>query len=225
MTGSNVADMIAAIERDTYDSREVTGVTTISQPVLDAIARVPRDQFVPGERTALAWDNRPLGIGCGQTISQPFIVALMTELLDVSPGARILDIGTGSGYQAAVLAELGATVYSIEIVPALADAAAARLRRLNYPQVHVRTGDGWGGWPEAAPFHGITIAAVAPEIPPPLIEQTAPGGRIVVPLASVSGQWLTVLTRSSNGDHSTRRVLPVRFVPFTRATRGAEDRR
>ncbi|MGE3775291.1 MAG: protein-L-isoaspartate(D-aspartate) O-methyltransferase, partial [Gammaproteobacteria bacterium] len=162
-----------------------------------------------------AYVNRPLAIGHGQTISQPFIVALMSDLLEVVPGARVLEIGTGSGYQAAVLAELGARVWTIEIVPALAASARERLARLGYEQVTVRAGDGNLGWPEEAPFDGIIVTAAGP-VPPALLEQLAPGGRLVIPIGSTGGeQQLTVITRQDDGSFEHESKLPVRFVPLT----------
>ncbi len=160
--------------------------------------------------------NRPLPIGHGQTISQPYIVALMTELLAPKAGDVVLEVGTGSGYQAAVLAELGARVYTIEIVPPLANSAALRLEQLGYSNVEVRLGDGYYGWPEHAPFDGIIVTAAANAIPPPLIEQLKPGGRMLIPVgAPFSAQELIVLVKDTKGKVSTRSVLPVAFVPLT----------
>jgi protein-L-isoaspartate(D-aspartate) O-methyltransferase len=208
--------MIDAICRDARQTAAFTGRAAISPAVLAAMRAVPRDAFVPDAAAPYAWENVPLGIGHGQTISQPFIVALMTDLLEPGPSDRVLEIGTGSGYQAAVLAELVRDVYSVEIIPALAEAAAARLAGLGYDRVRVKVGDGWHGWPEAAPFQGIILTAVGEEVPPALIEQLAPGGRMVLPLGPRHGaQVLVVLTRQEDGTLTSRDVLPVQFVPLT----------
>lgn len=208
----------ALLEEIALDYRETaafTGLRTMSPAVREALSRVPRESFVRANDESLAYVNRPLSIGHGQTISQPFIVALMTDLLDVGPGARVLEIGTGSGYQAAVLAELGASVWTIEIVPALAASARERLQRLGYTRVQVRTGDGNLGWPEEAPFDGIIVTAAGP-VPPALLEQLAPGGRLVIPIAATDdAQELTVVTRERDDSFTYRRKLPVRFVPLT----------
>jgi protein-L-isoaspartate(D-aspartate) O-methyltransferase len=181
--------------------------------VLEAMRRVPRHEFVPERWRARAYEDQPLPIGAEQTISQPYIVALMTELAAVGPGARVLEVGTGSGYQAAVLATLGAEVYTIEIVESLATSARAALARLGYGAVRVRHGDGWRGWPEAAPFAAIVVTAAPPEVPPALLAQLAPGGRLVIPVGAAD-QELQVHERAADGVH-VRRVIPVRFVPMT----------
>lgn len=210
-------EMIQAIQNDAGMTATYTGVRAISEPVIAAMRAVPRDQFVPDSARASAFENRPLRIGHGQTISQPFVVALMTELLQPEPGDRVLEIGTGSGYQAAVLAELVQSVYSIEIIPDLAATAAARLADLGYESVHVKAADGWHGWPEEAPFDGIIVTAVSEEAPPKLVEQLAPGGRLVLPLGpQFGGQMLVVLSKDQEGVLHRRDVLPVQFVPFTR---------
>jgi protein-L-isoaspartate(D-aspartate) O-methyltransferase len=180
--------------------------------VLRAMEAVPRHEFVPAESRAQAYADRPLPIGHGQTISQPYIVALMTSLAAPKPGDRVLEVGTGSGYQAAVLAELGARVYSIEIVEPLARAARQTLHRLGYDAVQVRHGDGYGGWPEAAPFDAIVVTAAPPAIPPALLAQLAPGGRLVIPVGTQE-QELRVLVRTASGIE-TRSVVPVVFVPM-----------
>ena len=190
-----------------------TGRRAFSERVLEAVGKVPREAFVPGNLAAQAYDNTPLPIGAGQTISQPFIVALMTELLDPEPGQRVLEVGTGCGYQAAVLAELVAEVYSIEYLPELGDAAAQRLRRLGYGNVRVRIGDGHRGWPEAAPFDGIIVTAGAPDFPEELLDQLAPGGRMVVPVGrGLLGQDLQLVTKDAQGEIQRKSVLPVSFV-------------
>ncbi len=185
--------------------------------VLDAMRRVPRHEFVPEPYRAMAYSDTPLPIGLEQTISQPYIVALMTELVRPEPGDRMLEVGTGSGYQAAVAAELVAEVFSIEIIPDLARSAAATLERLAVSNVTVREGDGYMGWPEAAPFDGILVTAGADHIPQPLIEQLADGARMIIPVGEVSvAQVLQVVEKRPGGEIEIRDVLPVRFVPLTR---------
>jgi protein-L-isoaspartate(D-aspartate) O-methyltransferase len=214
---SAMQEMIQAIQHDASLTATYTGVRAISEPVIAAMGAVPRDQFVPDGARTSAFENRPLRIGHGQTISQPFIVALMTDLLQPEAGDRVLEIGTGSGYQAAVLAELVESVYTIEIIPDLATTAAARLAELGYESVHVKAGDGWYGWPEEAPFDGIMVTAVSEQAPPKLVEQLAPGGRLVLPLGPQFGaQMLVVLSKDDEGVLHRRDVLPVQFVPFTR---------
>jgi protein-L-isoaspartate(D-aspartate) O-methyltransferase len=192
----------------------------VSEPaVLAAMEQVPRHLFVPEAERGEAYRDTALPIGEGQTISQPYIVALMTSLLDAGRGARVLEIGTGSGYHAAVLAHVAGEVYTIEIVPALADRARRTLGGLGYGNVHVRTGDGYRGWPEEAPFDAILLTAAPREVPPPLLAQLKPGGRLVAPLgasgAGAGPQELEVLTKRADGGVDTRRVLPCRFVPMT----------
>jgi protein-L-isoaspartate(D-aspartate) O-methyltransferase len=209
--------LIAEIQRDTRETRSYTGRDRLKDSVLGAMQAVDRAKFVPPGSELYAWENRPLSIGYGQTISQPFIVALMTDLLDVAPDHAVLEIGTGSGYQAAVLAGLVAHVYTIEIVPELAASAAERLERLGYDNVSVRSGDGWYGWPEAAPFDRIIVTAVGEDIPPKLLEQLAEGGRMVMPIGPQwGGQNLTVIDKTADGIQ-TDEVLPVQFVPLTRS--------
>ncbi len=208
--------MIDAIRQDARETVRYTGRDRISDQVLAALRAVPRDRFVPAGAEPYAFENRPLGIGHGQTISQPFIVALMTDLLGVGVGDRVLEIGTGSGYQAAVLAELGVDVYTIEIVPELAEEAAARLQSLGYDTVQVRAGDGWYGWPEAGPFDAIIVTAVGEEMPPRLVEQLATGGRLVLPLGpQYGGQMLVRAIKRADGSLERDDVLPVQFVPLT----------
>ena len=184
--------------------------------VLEAMRKVPRHRFVPPALVSRAYDDSPLPIGYDQTISQPFIVAHMTEALDVQPAHTVLEIGTGSGYQAAVLGELARTVHTIEIVPELARAAAATLQALGYGNVNVRAGDGYAGWPEHAPFDRIMLTAAPETIPKPLIDQLAPRGRLIAPVGEQGAvQWLTIVDKTPKGV-TERRTLPVRFVPFTR---------
>ena len=185
--------------------------------VLEAMTRVPRHEFVPPEFEAWAYDDRPLPIGLGQTISQPYIVALMTELVQARPGDRILEVGTGSGYQAAVAAALVDKVYSIEIIPDLARSASERLERLGISNVAVREGDGYLGWPEHSPFDGILVTAGAEEVPQPLVDQLRAGGRMVIPVGEVGAiQVLKVIEKLPGGDVDVRDVIPVRFVPLLR---------
>ncbi len=187
---------------------------------LDALRNVPRHEFVPDRYRGQAYGDHPLPIGHGQTISQPYIVAYMTEILDPGPGMKILEVGTGSGYQAAVLAEIGAEVYTIEIYEALAEDARDRLERLGYRNVVVRYGDGFDGWPEHAPFDAIIVTAAAGFIPPPLIEQLKPDGKMVIPVGSVYGiQNLILVEKTEEGEPRTRNLLPVRFVPLVRGIR------
>ncbi len=181
--------------------------------VIGAMVRVPRERFVPLEQQRSAYDDRPLPIGYRQTISQPYIVAYMTDALRLDPGDRVLEIGTGSGYQAAVLAELAAKVYSIEIVPALAERARDTLTALGYANVDVRLGDGYAGWPDEAPFDAIIVTAAPDHVPQPLIEQLAPGGRMIIPVGQ-DRQSLTLITRTAEGV-TQERMLRVLFVPMT----------
>lgn len=185
--------------------------------VLAAMRRVPRHRFVPTDLIRHAYADRPLPIGHGQTISQPYIVALMTQLLQLEGGEKVLEIGTGSGYQAAVLAEITDRVYTIEIVEPLARSAARRLRGLGYAQVQARHGDGYWGWPEEAPFDAIVVTAASSHIPPPLLEQLRPGGRMAIPVgAPFQTQALMLVEKQEDGSLVQRSLGPVRFVPLTR---------
>lgn len=188
--------------------------------VLAAMRRVPRHLFVPERVRHLAYTDGPLPIGEGQTISQPYIVAYMTAALKLKPGDKVLEIGTGSGYQAAVLAEITPHVFTIEILEPLATAAAERLKQLGYTTVRVRCGDGYHGWPEEAPFDGIIVTCAADPIPPALLEQLKPGGRLVIPRGEPYGeQWLVLATKDPTGQVHTEPLLPVAFVPLTRSTK------
>ena len=210
---ATVETMIAEIQDDARRTAGYTRVPRISAPVVEALRATPRERFVPGRSHALAYENHPLPIGHGQTISQPFIVAIMTEVLEVRPHHRVLEIGTGSGYQAAVLSALAREVYSVEIVDALAASAMERLLGLGYENIHVLAGDGWRGWEEHAPYDGVIVTAVGERIPPALIEQLADNGRLVMPVGERDGfQELVVYTKA---DDQTRRLFPVRFVPLT----------
>jgi protein-L-isoaspartate(D-aspartate) O-methyltransferase len=185
--------------------------------VLKAMARVPRHLFVPAAARPLAYADHPLPIGSGQTISQPYIVALMTQLAEVEPDDVVLEVGTGSGYQAAVLSEIVREVYTIEIVPELAESARKRLADLGYRDVTVRTGDGYLGWKEKGPFAAILVTAAAPEVPPPLLEQLEAGGILVIPVGEPSSiQSLLRIEKRADGTSVTREVIPVRFVPLVR---------
>jgi protein-L-isoaspartate(D-aspartate) O-methyltransferase len=209
--------MLREIESDFRASARYTKREHPSANVIAALRQVPRHRFVPSELAAHAYDNRPLPIGAGQTISQPFIVALMTDLAQPKRSDRVLEVGTGSGYQAAVLAECVDKVYTIEIVRSLGERAAVLLRELGYSNVETRIGDGYKGWPEAAPFDAILVTAAPDHVPQPLVEQLKPGGRMVIPVGhQIGGQDLLVVEKSADGRTIRRNVLPVRFVPLTR---------
>lgn len=210
--------MIEVIAAQAEATAVHTGRKEFAPAVMRAMATVPRHEFVSTLDQRSAYVDAPLPVGYGQTISQPYIVALMSDLLALDSAARVLDIGTGSGYQAAVLAEIAREVYSVEIVEELARSAARLLRRLGYEHVHVRHGDGYFGWPEHAPYDGILVAAAAPEVPAPLVEQLRPGGRLVIPIGSTfMGQDLTLIEKDTEGHVTSRKVLRVAFVPFTRS--------
>ena len=199
----------AAMVQDQIRPRGVTDAA-----VLAAMREVPRHRFVPDHLQSLAYADQPLPIGQGQTISQPFIVAYMTQALGVRPGEDVLEIGTGSGYQAAVLSRVARTVYTIEIVPELAQRATATLKALGYDNVQVRQGDGYNGWPERAPFMRIMVTAAPDVVPQPLVDQLAVGGRMVVPVGNAR-QWMTIIEKTPQGVVE-RRTIEVRFVPLTR---------
>jgi protein-L-isoaspartate(D-aspartate) O-methyltransferase len=209
------ARMIDEVDAMYAATRAETGLAAMSPPVRAALSRVERHRFVPASQRDAAYGNHPLPIGAGQTISQPYIVALSTDLVAPRPGHRVLEIGTGSGYQAAVLAQIVAQVYTIELIGDLGHAAAARLAAAGYTNVEVRIGDGYAGWPEKAPFDGIVVTAAAPRVPQALVDQLKAGGRLVIPVgASHAVQELRVLTKRADGGVDERRVLPVRFVPL-----------
>ncbi len=210
------ARLIEDIERDARALAAATGRPVIQPRVLDAIRRVPRAAFMPASEASAAWRNRPAPIGHGQTISQPFVVALMTDLLDLRGAERVLEIGTGSGYQAAILAALGCAVFSVEIVPALAATARRALDAAGFGGVRTRTGDGAAGWPEHAPYDAVMITAAAPTIPPAPIAQLRPGGRLVAPVGLPGeDQTLMLLCKDAAGGVTQRDVLAVSFVPLT----------
>lgn len=204
---------ITALARTTQSE---TGQGDLSKQVLDAMVKVPRHRFVPPEVVRYAYHNRPLPIGYGQTISQPFLVAYMTELLQVDKHSKVLEIGTGSGYQAAILGELVQQVYTIEIVEPLATRATKTLKANGYRNVQVRTGDGYYGWEQQAPFDAIIVTAAASHVPPPLIQQLKRGGRMLIPLgSSFLPQHLVLVEKDMQGRVRTRELLPVQFVPLT----------
>ena len=209
-------EMLEAIRDSTADTVDYTGRRKLSGRVMAQMAAVPREEFVGEDMKTRAYLNTALPITHGQTISQPFIVALMTDFLDPQPDHVVLEVGTGSGYQAAVLSGLVKHIYSIEIIAGLTETAGAVLERLGYDNITLKTGDGYLGWPEHAPFDGIIVTAAADHIPPPLIEQLKPGGRLIIPVESRGGfQELILVTKSENGSTQQRSVLPVRFVPLT----------
>lgn len=207
--------MIGTIEVHARTAASALGRKHIDPRVLEVMSRVPRHLFVSTRLRDQAYDDRPLPIGHGQTISQPFIVALMTDLLRVQPDDVVLEIGTGSGYQAAVLAELADRVCSIEIIPVLAQTASERLERLGYANSKTKIGDGYYGWPDCGPFDGILVTAAASHVPPPLLAQLEPGGRMIIPVGGpFVVQYLTIVTKLADGRIVTRQTLPVAFVPL-----------
>ena len=208
--------MVEQIGAMAAETAEFLGKARFDDAVLEAMRTVPRHAFVPEDGQSRAYDNRPLPIGYGQTISQPYIVALMTDLLGVGPAATVLEVGTGSAYQAAVLSGLVASVSTIEIVPQLGERAREVLQRLGYDNVEVRIGDGYYGWEERAPFDAIIVTAASSHVPPPLIRQLKPGGRMLIPVGSrFMVQELLLVEKTAAGEVSTRQILPVTFVPLT----------
>jgi protein-L-isoaspartate(D-aspartate) O-methyltransferase len=208
--------LLNQIESELRELADIPGIEPLSARVRGAMEWVERHRFVSDDLLEHAYENRPLYIGYGQTISQPLIVALMTDLLGIEPGERVFELGTGSGYQAAVLAELGAEVYSMEIIEPLAEEAGQRLQALGYTRVKVRLGDGYNGWPEAGPFDAIIVTAAGDHIPTPLVAQLKPGGRMIVPVGGrYLVQQLVLVTKGKDGELQTRNLLPVRFVPIT----------
>ena len=209
------ARLLDEIDAMYAETRSETGLAAMSGPVRRAMAKVDRHRLVPDGQRELAYRNHPLPIGSGQTISQPYIVALSADLLALQGGESVLDVGTGSGYQAAVLAEIAAKVFSIEIIPSLGETARKRLEELGYRNIEIKIGDGYQGWLEKAPFDGIVVTAAAPNVPPALLAQLKPGGRMVIPVGG-SGeiQYLKVVEKRPDGGVSEKKVLPVRFVPL-----------
>jgi len=207
--------MVAEVDAMYTDTRAETGLRAMSPAVRAAMNKVERHRLVPPAQVSAAYRNHPLPIGSGQTISQPYIVALSTDLLNLRSSDSVLEVGTGSGYQAAVLAEVVAKVFSIELIPSLGKEAEERLKNLGYRNIEVRIGDGYKGWPEKAPFDAIVVTAAAPQIPPALVEQLKVGGRMVIPVGGgFDVQYLKVITKRADGGYDERRVLPVRFVPL-----------
>jgi protein-L-isoaspartate(D-aspartate) O-methyltransferase len=212
------ARMIGVIEAHARSATQALGRDYVDPKVLAVIGNLPRHEFVPDDERGSAYEDRPLPIGYGQTISQPFIVALMTDMLALGPDDVVLEVGTGSGYQAAVLARLVREVHSIEIIPDLAEAARRRLARLGFGNVETYVGDGYYGVEDAAPFDAIVVTAAASQVPAPLIEQLKPGGRMVIPVGrSFALQHLMLIEKDAEGRVHTRQTLPVAFVPLTRA--------
>jgi len=205
-----------AEERDQMVEEQLIDRGIKDKHVLKAMHSVPRHKFVPQQYVGKAYQDGPLPIGHNQTISQPYIVAYMVETADIQAGERVLDIGTGSGYQAAVLGEIAKSVYTIEIIKELGEQARETLNELGYDNVHVRIGDGYKGWPEKAPFDAILVAAAIQEVPDPLIEQLAEGGRMLIPVGPKDRLQYLQLLRKKNGEIKRERLVPVRFVPFTR---------
>lgn len=209
--------LLEQVIAETRGTADLTGCSKLSEPVLRALAAVPRHRFVPPAQLAWAYADSPLPIGCGQTISQPFIVALMTELLVLDARSVVLEVGTGSGYQTAMLASLARRVYSVERIPTLAEAAERRLRELGIANVEIRIADGYRGWEEKAPFDAIIVTAAAAEVPPALVRQLKPGGRLAIPVGlQHRSQDLRVICKDESGVSHSRSVLPVVFVPLVR---------
>ena len=209
-------EMIREISALARETAVETGKPAFDERVMAALAKLPRHRFVPADQERVAYANRPLPIGHGQTISQPYIVALMTDLMRVKPEDVVLEVGTGSGYQAAILAELAQTVCTIEIIEPLAKQATERLQKLGFTRVRTKVGDGFYGWEDCGPFDSIIVTAAAGRIPPPLIQQLKPGGRMVIPVGpSFLTQQLILVEKNQDGTVSTRQILPVRFVPLT----------
>lgn len=214
-TDARRARMVVEVAQMVRDTARETGRDSLDARVMAALGKVERHRFMPPAYSLQAYENRPLPIGHEQTISQPYIVALMTDLLNLKPGDRVLEIGTGLGYQAAVLAELAEAVYTIEIVEPLGRSAAGLLAAAGYWNVQPRIGDGYRGWPEAAPVDAIMVTAAAPHVPPALLDQLKAGGRLVMPLGERGAQSLYVFEKDLRGTVTQRKVIDVRFVPFT----------
>lgn len=208
--------MVRSIEAEVRETSVYLDKEALDPRVILAMKAVPRDRFVPAGIRDQAYENRPLPIGHGQTISQPYIVAIMTDMIKPGPGDRVLEIGTGSGYQAAILGQLVDKVYTIEIIRELGEIAAPRLKDLGYHNIVTKIGDGYYGWEDEAPFDSIVVTAAASHIPPPLIKQLKPGGRMIIPVGSrFMAQQLVIVEKETSGNVITRQVLPVRFVPLT----------
>ena len=215
MVNRQTQSMIDDIEREVRLTRKMIGRNKLDAKVMAAMASTPRDQFIPKSQLEFAFNNGPLSIGYGQTISQPYIVALMTDLLQLEADHVVLEIGTGSGYQAAILSQLCKKVYTIEYIPELAELARLRLQKLGYINIETKSGNGYDGWPEHAPYDGIIVTAAATHIPEPLIEQLKPGGRMVIPIGErYFYQELILLEKDADGKVERRDILSVAFVPF-----------
>ena len=212
--------MIADIEAEVAYTRTMIGRDHLNERVMTAMRKVPREQFVPDDLKYAAFRNGPLPVGFGQTISQPYIVALMTDLLELQPEHRVLEIGTGSGYQTAILSLLCKQVYSLEVVPQLADSARIRLQLMGYDNIEVHVANGYQGWPEQAPYDGIIVTAAADQIPPILIEQLKPGGRLVIPVGEpYSYQELVLVKKDEEGETHAHKILGVAFVPMVHGSK------
>ncbi len=208
--------LVLEVAGDVAQTSGYIGKDTLDERVMRVLGTVARHQFVPPELQYLAYENRPLPIGHGQTISQPYIVALMTDLLEPGPDDVVLEIGTGSGYQAAILSRLVKQVYSIEIIPELATSATERLHQLGFDNVEVKNADGYYGWPEHAPFDAIIVTAASSHIPPPLVQQLKPGGVLMIPVGpAFQVQQLSMVRKNAEGEITIRQLMPVSFVPFT----------
>jgi len=208
--------MVKEIKADVIRTRVYIGKSKLDDKVMRVIEEIEREKFISEELRALAYENHPLTIGYGQTISQPYIVALMTDMIQLQPDSIVLEIGTGSGYQAAVLASLAKQVYSLEIIEALANQARSRLRELDYKNIEIRSGDGYHGWAEHAPFDAIIVTAASEQIPPPLVEQLKPGGKLIIPVGQqYQTQQLIIVEKNLDGITNTKQILPVSFVPLT----------
>jgi protein-L-isoaspartate(D-aspartate) O-methyltransferase len=215
MLNRQTQDMIDDIEREVRLTSKMIGRKMLDPKVMSVMAATPRDKFIPKSQLEYAYNNGPLSIGYGQTISQPYIVALMTDLLELETGDTVLEIGTGSGYQAAVLSQLCKQVYTIEYVPELAELAKARLQNLGYKNIETKTGNGYDGWPEHAPYDGVIVTAAATHIPEPLLEQLKPGGRMVIPIGErYFYQELMLVEKDEDGKINRKDILSVAFVPF-----------
>jgi protein-L-isoaspartate(D-aspartate) O-methyltransferase len=209
------ARMVNEVQAMYADTRSDTGLASMSPAVRAALGKVERHRLVPPAQAGAAYRNHPLPIGGGQTISQPYIVALSADLLNPKPSDVVLEVGTGSGYQAALLAEIVTQVYSIELIESLGKTAAVRLAELGYRNIELRIGDGYAGWPEKAPFDAIVVTAAAPQVPPALVAQLKTGGRMVIPVGGSDDiQYLKLITKRADGGYDEKRVLPVRFVPL-----------
>jgi len=207
--------MVSEVDAMYAETQGETGLAEMSPAVRAALGKVERHRLVPASQASAAYRNHPLPIGSGQTISQPYVVALSTDLLQINSSSSVLDVGTGSGYQAAVLAEIAGRVFSVEILEGLAAVARKNLEDLQYNNVEILVGDGYKGWPEKAPFDGIVVTAAAPRVPQALVDQLKPGGRLVIPIGGNGEmQWLKLVTRRAGGGYDEKRILPVRFVPL-----------